>query len=179
MRHAGFGSTTLTIGNAHGEVENVLDRPRLNGPGLPAAVGILRPVLHRLLADEAVRSGVRVRLGVTMTELIQRPDRVEVTLSDASRSTYDLVVGADGLRSAIRGMVMPDAPQPGFTGQAVWRAMLRRPPSVSGPGMYYGPRNKAGLTPVSEDEMYMFLVQNVADVRRPPRERLAGLPVPS
>ena len=172
---AGFGSTTLTIGNAHGEVQNVLDRPRLNGPDLPAAVGILRPVLHRLLADEADRSGVRVRLGVTMTELIQRPDTVEVTLSDASRSTYDLVVGADGLRSAVRGMVMPDAPQPGFTGQAVWRAMLRRPPSVSGPGMYYGPRNKAGLTPVSEDEMYMFLVQNVADVHRPPRERLAAL----
>ena len=172
---AGFGSTTLTIGNAHGEVENVLDRPRLNGPDLPAAVGILRPVLHRLLAEEAVRSGVRIRLGVTLTELIQRPETAEVTLSDASRSTYDLVVGADGLRSAVREIVMPDAPRPRFTGQAVWRAMLRRPPNVSGPAMYYGPRNKAGLTPVSEDEMYMFLVQNVADVRRPPRERLAGL----
>lgn len=172
---AGFGSTTLTIGNARGEVVSVLERPRLNGPEFPAAVGILRPVLHRLLADEARARGVQVRLGVTLTRLVERRQTVAVELSDGSRSEYDLVVAADGIHSAVRAMVMTDAPEPWFTGQAVWRAMLRRPPDLDGPGMYYGPHNKAGLTPVSEDEMYLFLVQNVSDVRRPPRERLAEL----
>ncbi len=172
---AGFGSTTLTIGNADGEVDRVLERPRLNGPDFPAAVGILRPALHRLLAEEAAQQGVRVRLGVTVSALTQRPTSVSVRLSDGSCSEYDLVVGADGIWSAVRAMVMPDAQRPWFTGQAVWRAMLTRPSEVSGPAMYYGPRNKAGLTPVSEDEMYLFLVQNVREIERPPRPRLAAL----
>lgn len=172
---AGFGSTTLTIGNARGEVVNVLERPRLNGPEFPASVGILRPVLHRLLADEAARIGVRVRLGVTVTALVQDSQAVAVELSDGSRAEYDLVVGADGVWSAVRTMVVPEAQRPSFTGQAVWRAMLGRPPALDGPAMYYGPRNKSGLTPVSEDEMYLFLVQNVSDVRRPPPEQLAAL----
>lgn len=94
-------------------------------------------------------------------------------LSDDRSGRYDLVVGADGLHSWVRSTVFPEAEAPRFTGQGVWRAMLRCPPEVTGPAMRYGPRNKAGLTPVSGDEMYLFLVQNVDDETRPPRERLA------
>ena len=45
----------------------------------------------------------------------------------AAQGTYDLVVGADGTYSATREMVLPDAPVPAFTGQAVWRYNLPRP----------------------------------------------------
>lgn len=172
---AGFGSTTLAIGNAAGEILQVLERPRLNGPQYPASLGIMRPTLHRLLADEAARSGAALRLGVTVRSLTQRANAVRASLSDGSSGEYDLVVGADGLHSAIRTMVFGDREQPRFTGQAVWRATLRRPDEVTGPAMYYGPRNKAGLTPVSRDEMYLFLVENVREVRRLRRESLASL----
>ena len=122
----------------------MLDQPRLERPR-PARRGGDPPVRScaALLAEEAVRSGVRIRLGVTITELIQRPDAVEVTLTDSSRSTYDLVVGADGLRSAVRGMVMPGAPQPRFSwpggvaGDAAASA-----DAVYGPAMYYGPETR-------------------------------------
>jgi 2-polyprenyl-6-methoxyphenol hydroxylase-like FAD-dependent oxidoreductase len=172
---AGFGSTTLTLGNAAGEVLQVLDRPRLNGPEFPSSAGIMRPALHRVLVAEAEAAGAALRLGTTATRLEQHGDDVGVELSDGSGGRYDLVVGADGLYSWVRANVFVDAPRPRFTGQGVWRAMLRRPTEVDGPAMYYGPRNKAGLTPVSTDEMYLFLVQNVPDDTRPPRARLAAL----
>ena len=170
-----FGSTTLTLGNAAGEVLQVLDRPRLNGPGFPSSAGIMRPAFHRVLVGEAEARGAGLRLGTTVAALEQRADGVEVELSDGSTGRYDLLVGADGLHSWVRSTVFPETEAPRFTGQGVWRAMLRRPVDVTGPAIYYGPRNKAGLTPVSAEEMYLFLVQNVADETRPPRERLAEL----
>jgi 2-polyprenyl-6-methoxyphenol hydroxylase-like FAD-dependent oxidoreductase len=172
---AGFGSTTLAIGNAAGEIVQVVERPRLNGPEYPAALGIMRPALHRVLADGAADSGATVRLGLTVKSLTQHANGVGVSLSDGSTSEYDLVVGADGLHSAIRAMLFDDREPPRFTGQAVWRATLHRPDEVTGPAMYYGPRNKAGLTPVSHEEIYLFLVENVETVQRPPRGRLAAL----
>lgn len=172
---AGFGSSTLALGDASGEVQQVLDRPRLNGPAFPSSAGIMRPALERLLVDEAERSGAVLRLGTTITRLRQSPDAVQVSFADGTQDAYDLVAGADGLHSAVRSMVFPEAEPPRFTRQGVWRAMLRRPAEVTGPAMYYGPRNKAGLTPVSDEQMYLFLVENVGDESRPPRDRLAQL----
>lgn len=72
-------------------------------------------------------------------------------------------------------------PQPGpqveprYTGQVVWRAMVPRLHWFPRLAMFYGPRNKAGVNPVSHDEMYLFLVQNVDRPDRPPREKLPDL----
>lgn len=172
---AGFGSSTLTIGTSGGEVVRVVDRPRLNGPDHPSAVGIMRPALHAVLWEEMLRCGTHVRRGVTVRALTQHAGGVEVVGSDEVRARYDLVVGADGLRSTTREMVFGDAEQPWFTGQRVWRATFPRPPEVTGGAMYYGPVNKAGLTPVSTTQMYMFLVENIPVPERPPRDRLAEL----
>jgi 2-polyprenyl-6-methoxyphenol hydroxylase-like FAD-dependent oxidoreductase len=170
---AGFGITTLSIGNVEGEIVTRLERPRLNGPEYPSSLGILRPVLHELLRAEASRAGAQLRLGMTVTSLSQDASGVDVEFSDASSGRYDFVVGADGLHSAVREMMF-GRQIPRFTGQAVWRAMLRRPHVVDGSAMYYGPHNKAGLTPVSDDEMYLFLVQNVTSAERHAAASLAS-----
>src|SRR2546430_2536754 len=83
---------------------------------------------------------------------------VEVEFTDGTNGAYDLVVGADGLRSKVRELVFPDAAEPRFTGQTVWRIMVRRPVDLPDDmAMYYGPRNKAGCNPVSKTHMYVFL----------------------
>ena len=112
-----------------------------------------------------------------MTSLEHHSDRVEVELSDGSAGSYDLVLGADGMRSQIRNIVFGDeAPQPRALGQAVWRALLHRPASVTGEFQFYGPGLKTGFTPLGPDRMYEFLVQPVADdVLPPPEERPARM----
>src|SRR5947209_17028474 len=54
---------------------------------------------------EAVRDDVNYRFGVRITALGDDGERVEVTFSDGSSSSYHLVIGADGLHSAARRLV--------------------------------------------------------------------------
>jgi 2-polyprenyl-6-methoxyphenol hydroxylase-like FAD-dependent oxidoreductase len=54
---------------------------------------------------EAVRDDVNYRFGVRITALDDDGERVEVTFSDGSSGSYDLVIGADGLHSAARKLV--------------------------------------------------------------------------
>jgi 2-polyprenyl-6-methoxyphenol hydroxylase-like FAD-dependent oxidoreductase len=172
---AGFPRARMLIGNHIGQVRAVIDTPELPGSGRPGAIGITRPALHDVLVDAVHRAGVEPRLGVTVSSLVQRADCVEVELSDGTSGTYDLVAAADGIHSQLRELLFADVPKPRFTGQGVWRALVDRPPDFDDAGMYYGPRNKAGINIVSQREMYLFLVQNVPDATRPPRERMPEL----
>jgi 2-polyprenyl-6-methoxyphenol hydroxylase-like FAD-dependent oxidoreductase len=143
--------------------------------GIPSGGGILRPVLHRILADETRARGARVRLGVSVEWLRENRSGVLVRFSDGEESHYDLVVGADGLQSQVRGLIFPEAAKPRFTGQGCWRAVLPRPSGVDCVQMYMDTAHKAGLNPVSDAEMYMFLLEHVPDNRRMPEEQWPAL----
>jgi 2-polyprenyl-6-methoxyphenol hydroxylase-like FAD-dependent oxidoreductase len=127
---------------------------------LRAGGGILRPVLHQILTEEALALGVNARLGLTVDTLTQSDGGVDVVFSDGATGRYDLVVGADGLRSKVRSLVFPDAPQPKFTGQGCWRAVFPRPPEVATGWAFVDRSHKAGFNPVSQDEMYMYLLES-------------------
>lgn len=147
----------LFLGN--GQAIGVLPTPRLAGPDVPGGGAIMRPVLASILADATRASGARVRLGVTFESIEQTPAGVVVRFTDGSTSTYDLVIGADGLYSKVREVVFPGAPQPRYSGQAVWRAVLPRPAEVQTAMMWMG-RVKPGVNPVSSTEMYMFITEH-------------------
>jgi 2-polyprenyl-6-methoxyphenol hydroxylase-like FAD-dependent oxidoreductase len=125
--------------------------------------GVMRPVLHEILSSIVRAEGVTVRLGVKVATLAQDAGGVDVTFSEGSEGRYDLVVGADGIYSQIRGMIFPDAPTPQFTGQGCWRVVADRPPEVDRTEMYFGGPVKLGINPVSADQMYMFILEHVPD----------------
>jgi 2-polyprenyl-6-methoxyphenol hydroxylase-like FAD-dependent oxidoreductase len=168
----GAGHDALAFGNAEGEILNSVQMPPVAGPDKPGGFGIMRPLFWGLLADAAQRAGTTIRLSTTIGAVDQDADGVDVTFSDGARGRYDLVVGADGLHSKVRELVFPDAPEPFFTGQTVWRAVVPRPDGMTDDiGMYYGPRLKAGCNPTSDREMYVFVVENTPEVTRPPRDQ--------
>jgi 2-polyprenyl-6-methoxyphenol hydroxylase-like FAD-dependent oxidoreductase len=171
VRH-GAGHHVLGFGTADGNIVETLTLPQPAGPDYPGGFGIMRPVFWGLLADMAQQAGTRIRLSTTVASIDAREDGVDVELTDGTRGTWDLVVGADGLHSKVRELVFPDAPEPAFTGQTVWRAVVPRPEGLENDmGMFYGPRNKAGCNPVSDEEMYVFVVENTPQLTRPPREQ--------
>lgn len=49
--------------------------------------------------------GASIRFGTTVTAIGQKKDQVEVTFSDDKQENFDLVVGADGIKSSIRHLV--------------------------------------------------------------------------
>ena len=171
----GFGYTTLHVCDAGGRAIGTVDLPPLLGPGYPECVGILRPAFHAILHRAMTEAGVPARLGVTVASLQQDGDGVDVVFSDGTRGRYDLVVGADGVHSRVRELAFGADLKPVFSGQAVWRAMVPRPPTVQGRYFFHGPRNKAGVNPVSQAEMYIFLIQNIPDNPRVPDEALPTL----
>ncbi|MGW0819465.1 FAD-dependent monooxygenase [Streptomyces viridiviolaceus] len=81
------------------------------GPCLAITRGELHEVL-RTSVDASV-----VRHDTTVTEVAQ--DRT-VTFADGTTDTYDLVVGADGINSAVRRSLF-GGPEPRFLGQLCWR----------------------------------------------------------
>jgi 2-polyprenyl-6-methoxyphenol hydroxylase-like FAD-dependent oxidoreductase len=172
----GYCYDATRICNAAGNVilaSRVSGRPM--GPRIPNGGGILRPVLHRLLSAATRASGVAVRLGVSVETVEQRGDAVSVGFTDGTAATYDLVVGADGVHSRLRAILFPNAPKPAFTGQGCWRVVVPRPADFDCAHVYVGGPVKAGITPVSQDEMYLFLLQHVPGNPRMPEERWPAL----
>lgn len=152
----GFDRTTIFVG-PQGHKEAEFDAPRLAGEQYPSNAGIRRTDLQKVLADEAVAVGADVRLGLTIAEMKDDGDGVDVTFSDGSSGRYDIVIGADGVFSSTRDMIMPEAPKPRYTGQWVWRYNLPRPADIDGIHIFAGPCN-AGLVPMNQDLIYMFLL---------------------
>jgi len=134
---------------------------------IPTGAGILRPVLHKILADETrASSGANVRLGLRVTALAQTSHGVRATFADGTHGDYDVVIGADGLHSTIRTLVFPESPEPLFNGQGCWRAVFPRASDITTGTVFVGLDHRAGLNPVSNEEMYLFLLQSVPDNRR-------------
>jgi 2-polyprenyl-6-methoxyphenol hydroxylase-like FAD-dependent oxidoreductase len=79
-----------------------------------------------------------------------------VKFSDGSDDEYGLVIGADGINSKVRTLSFPKVPQPRFTGQGAWRVLASRPSGLDMSEFYLGNSVKAGVTPVSQEQLYMF-----------------------
>ena len=146
------------IFDAHGN--HLMDAPGTNDadPRYPANNGITRPKLHEILRSAAIDAGVVIRLGLTIEDLTDGDDGVAVIFTDGSAGLYDIVIGCDGLHSKMRGRIFPDAAEPAFTGQGVWRYNMPRPADMEWGVLYFGPDSKVGLVPMSDTLMYMLIV---------------------
>lgn len=171
----GWSMDEILFCDAAGTIVETVELPRLNGPGYPGQAGMLRPALHEMLGGAAQNAGASIRRGLTVSAVRNVDAGVEVAFSDGTTGAYDLLVGADGIHSSVRRMVFGKEPKPQFRGQAVWRAVLDRPPDLTRYHLFFGATTKAGINPVSAEALYVLLVQNVPDATRPPRERLPEL----
>jgi salicylate hydroxylase len=93
---------------------------------LEAAFGFPHYQMHR--ADLlAVLAGAvpaeRVHLGHRLVGLADRGDRVEARFADGARVEVDVLVGADGIHSAVRGILFGPE-QPRFTGCVAYRGLV-------------------------------------------------------
>jgi len=155
--HVGAGMRGKTV-----DGRTVMEPPVPENPApIQQGGGILRPVLHDILSSKVREAGVAVHLGIKVAALDQDAEGVDVIFSDGRSGRYDLVVGADGIYSQIRGMIFPDAPAPRFTGQGCWRVVADRPAEVDRTEMYFGGPVKLGVNPISRDRMYMFILEHV------------------
>jgi 2-polyprenyl-6-methoxyphenol hydroxylase-like FAD-dependent oxidoreductase len=77
--------------------------------------------LYRALLDGL--PGEAYRLGKRLTRVAQDGDGVAAFFADGTSECGDLLVGADGIRSAVRAQFLPDV-VPVYAGYVAWRAVL-------------------------------------------------------
>lgn len=86
--------------------------------------------IYRLLKDAFPAD--RYHFGMSLTGIKQDAGGVTAIFADGSRAHGELLVGADGIRSTVRGILIPEA-QPRYAGYVAWRGLVDEqsfPPAV-------------------------------------------------
>ncbi|MCD1627475.1 flavin-dependent oxidoreductase [Seohaeicola saemankumensis] len=98
---------------------------------------IHRGQLQMMLLDELrLRAGADcVVTGAGVLRYETRPQSVRLILSDGTTAEGDLVIAADGIRSAIRAQMLPDEGEPIWNGAIMWRGVSRAAPFLGGAAM--------------------------------------------
>ncbi|MFG1767853.1 FAD-dependent monooxygenase [Micromonospora parva] len=110
-------SSALAVGRRR------IEMPTLSG--VPPLRVVHRAELHQVLHDQASAEGVPFAYGRRLVHAEQTADGVVARFEDGSTATADILVGADGIRSTVRGLIDPAAPGPRFTGLLGFEAVAR------------------------------------------------------
>ena len=132
--------------------------------------------LHRALHEEALRQGLQIELGKTLTEIAVAGDGVTARFADGSSATADFLVGCDGIHSRTRQFVAPDAPPPTYTGVTGFGGFSRPMPPLPFTGemeMIFGKQAFCAYFVTPNGEVYWF--DNLPWPREPTREELEAV----
>lgn len=124
-----------------------------------------RAVLHELLVARlgpgTVEAGCRVESAGTGGGLAVRGPGGRLR-----RLEFDLVVAADGLRSAVR-RTWPADPGIRYAGYSAWRGITERPVDLHGEaGETWGVGQRFGLVPLTDGRVYWFAVATMPEDAR-------------
>lgn len=158
MAESGHGFNFVEIFSAEGHLINKMPAAKMGGEDLPSTMGALRSDIQEVLVRMIHEAGVEVRLGTELTSFTNHPDSVTAHFKDGSSEDFDIIVGADGIRSKMRGMVGITHDKKS-TGMGIWRVVTERTPEMDCSAVAYGgPEYKAGYTPISKDLCYAFVL---------------------
>ena len=126
---------------------------------LGKSIALHRSDLHQLLYEPVQQ---QVRLNCGLMELRQTPQQVWVGFSDGSQESYDLVVGADGIRSQTRRLAFGPI-EPRYAGYDSWRFVLPASTDLSNPIEMWGRGVRLGLVPIGKGLIYGFTTFSAHD----------------
>jgi 2-polyprenyl-6-methoxyphenol hydroxylase-like FAD-dependent oxidoreductase len=171
----GFSVTQMETYEVDGTLAARVGLPSPVGTDQPGMLGMMRPTLHRILLEHAAQEGAVVRTGASPSRIERRAGGASVTFTTGERGDYDLVIGADGLRSTVRDIILGPM-RPDFVGQGTFRVIVPRPPEITAHAQFRSHGDVAmGLTPTSAGQMYLYCLFPVTADYRPPAADLASL----
>ncbi|MBO2454430.1 FAD-dependent monooxygenase [Actinomadura barringtoniae] len=115
-------------------------------------------MLHRADLLEIMRDAVpgeALRVDVEVKEIRDAGDHVEVVHTGGVERA-DLVIGADGIHSAVRHSVWPDAPEPKYAGYTAWRLIADPGERIGQGGESWGRGERVGFAPLPDGRVYLF-----------------------
>ena len=135
--------------------------------GRPAAPALCayRPDLIEALADQLPDGSLRTGKALASVEV--DADRAQLAFDDQTTAEADIVVGADGIRSAVRAFVTGDTSAPVYRGHPIWRGIGPLPNDFVGGEISesWGDGQRFGLLSVGEGRAYWYATANRPRVR--------------
>ena len=121
---------------------------------------ISRTLLQQtLLAAAQSIAGNQVKLGTACVDFVQDDDGVEVLLANGSRVRVDVLVIADGSRSAMRSKVVGQDITRSYRGYVNWNGRVAVSPDLADAHewlQFVGDGKRVSLMPMGDDEFYFF-----------------------
>ncbi|MGW4172810.1 FAD-dependent oxidoreductase [Streptomyces chartreusis] len=119
---------------------------------------VRRGDLNAALQAEVTGRGIGIRHDMRLVSVDDGPDGVTAHFADGTTATGDLLIGADGLNSTVRGLTAPDT-RPAYSGQQVYYGYTRQAPPAARPETITMVRGSAvafGYAVSPEGETYWF-----------------------
>jgi 2-polyprenyl-6-methoxyphenol hydroxylase-like FAD-dependent oxidoreductase len=132
----GVETRELRYANRHGQT--IWADPRGRHAGLPwPQFSIHRGELQMILLRAAQRmlGTDRVRFGRRVEGFEQRGGKITARFIDGEPAEADLLIGADGIHSSVRGALYPDEGPPKWQGILMWRGVTVGKPFLGGATM--------------------------------------------
>ncbi|MBF6101677.1 FAD-dependent monooxygenase [Nocardia cyriacigeorgica] len=123
-------------------------------------VAIGRSDLHRILLRAL--TDTEIRTGAEVTGFDQDGAGVTVRFADGGSERGELLIGADGVHSAVRRALVGDQP-PRYTGYIAWRGAASVGPEIVAPGTFcafFGPGTRFTYYDVAPGRTYWMSVAN-------------------
>ncbi len=121
-------------------------------------------VLHRadLLDMLSRRLDSAIRLGQTCTGFELRGDRIVARFAGGAEVESDVLIGADGIHSAIRAQLHPGEPVR-YSGYTAWRAVTKFEAADWGVTETWGRGRRFGIVPMAGGLVYWFATRNAPE----------------
>lgn len=122
-------------------------------------------VTRRGLMD-GLRGGLRaqIRLSTTIAALQSSAGGAHVSFSDGTHAHYDLVVGADGIKSQVRSLIYPDV-EPVYRSFCAWRTVMDyRNLESDGVVVRHNPGCILGSLKVGANRVYVFVLAHEPNI---------------
>lgn len=127
----------------------------LNDGNWPVFQALTRASFHEILRGRLPDLPVRFRCEVAEVT-VNEGAVTEVVFSDGSSAQYDLIVGADGIHSALRAKLWSESLTPVFTGLSCWRWLTHLPSGQTEPHFMLGRGTVLLVMPVGAERAYVF-----------------------
>jgi FAD-dependent urate hydroxylase len=150
--------------------------------GLPLPDGttshtMKRADLYQAIRDEATTRGIAIEHGKRLVNAEPAGDGVRAVFEDGSDATGEVLIGADGVHSAVRRLIDPKAPAPTYVGLVNLGGYARGVQVDAEPGSYtliFGKRAFFGYLLAPDGEVWWFA--NVPRGDEPARGEVEAVP---